>query len=196
MRRLTLLVAAPTAAARAGRFPTVDEPLDDVGRAAAAVLGGAPRPAWSAERIVAAPEARARQTVEALGLTAAVEPALADLDVGRWCGRDLATVVAEHPDAARVWRTDPSAAPHGGEPIEGLLDRVGRWLGGLGADPATPTVLAVTHPAVVRAAVLDVLQGPPSAFWSVEGSPLTTTTLTHDGSRWSLRAHGTDATSI
>jgi broad specificity phosphatase PhoE len=196
MRRLTLLVAAPTAAARSGRFPTVDEPLDDAGRAAAAALGAAPRPGWSSERIVSAPEARARQTAEALGRSAAVERALADLDVGGWCGRDLAAVVAEQPDAARAWRADPSAVPHGGEAIEALLDRVRGWLAGLGADPATPTVLAVTHPAVVRAAVLDVLRGAPSAFWSVDAAPLTTTTLTHDGSRWSLRAHGADPSPV
>jgi broad specificity phosphatase PhoE len=37
-------------------------------------------------------------------------------------------VQAEEPEGIIAWLTDPSAAPHGGESIENLIDRVGLWM--------------------------------------------------------------------
>jgi broad specificity phosphatase PhoE len=73
-----------------------------------------------------------------------------------------------------------------------LLERVGRFLAAVAGDPAASR-LGVTHPAVVRAAVVVVLGAPPAGFWSIDAPWLASTTLTTDGRRWALRAHGVRA---
>ena len=48
----------------------------------------------------------------------------------------------------------------------------------------------MTHAAVIRAAVLIVLDAPASAFWRIDVEPLSLTDLRFDGRRWALRALG------
>jgi broad specificity phosphatase PhoE len=177
--RLTLLRHAPTPAVRAGAFPR-DEALDERGTAAASAAGDR---LARADAVWTAPEARARQTARAAGLAATVEPALRDLDVGRWQGMALGAI---EPDALRAWYDDAACAPHGGEPLAALVERVGAWLRDRAGD-GTRT-LAVTHAAVIRAAVVSVLDAPAAAFWRVDVAPLSRTVLhAHDGT-WSVRA--------
>lgn len=188
--RLALVSAAPTPALRAARFP-VDEDLDADGlrRAAAATLAGT-LPARA--RVLTDGSARARQTVRALGLhptaadtgtdaetqaggdtaDAGVEAALRDLDAGAWRGRGLDEIPL---DELRQWHEDPAMAPPGGESRADLLDRVGGWLTRLGGRPGG--IIAVTHPAVVRAVLLLVLRCPPEVFWRIDVAPLTATLL-------------------
>jgi broad specificity phosphatase PhoE len=187
VHRLVLVTAAPTAAARAGRFPAADEPID---AAAAEGIGNATR--WRADSFVVAPERRARQTLVAVGIDpdlAETDPALADLDMGRWTGRALADVAEDETDEAIRWRRDPAASPPGGEGLVELTGRVRGWLDAVAPADAR-TLVAVTHPAVVRAAIVVVLDAPQPAFWSIDALALTATTLTHDGRRWALRIHG------
>jgi broad specificity phosphatase PhoE len=68
---------------------------------------------------------------------------LRECDYGRWAGKRLSEIVADEPDAANSWLSNPTAAPHGGESILDLISRVARWL-------ADETVrgqrsIAVTH---------------------------------------------------
>ncbi|MGE0220924.1 histidine phosphatase family protein [Mycolicibacterium sp.] len=175
--RLTLVATAMTDAMAAGRFPT-DEPLSAVGRRQAATAGENP-----SGRGLCAPELRARQTAELLGLRADVEPALADLDSGAWRGSDLTELA---PEQVARWLSDPAAAPHGGESVVDLVDRVGRWLDSV-TDQRT-RVVAVTHPAVIRAAVLLALDAPPKSFWRIDIAPVSRTTLHHRGQAWTLRS--------
>ncbi len=178
--RLTLLCHAATAAMRAGAFPR-DEALEDKGRLAASAL--APRlPAF--DRVLAGPSRRTRETVAALGLGAVEEPALRDCDYGRWGGRTLAEIAGAEPEAAALWLTDPACAPHGGESFMALIRRVGDWLDG---GTLAGRVLAVTHAAVMRAAVLHVLGAPAERFWRIDAMPLSMLDLGHDGRRWALR---------
>ncbi|QDY79628.1 histidine phosphatase family protein [Streptomyces qinzhouensis] len=182
--RVLLLTAATTAAVRAVRFDS-GAPLDEPGRAAAlAAAGRLPR----AARVLTAPSRRCRETAAALGLGAEhrVEAALADWDLGRWEGRALAEVTGTEPAAVGAWLTDPAAAPHGGESLLALRDRVGDWLAALGG--RTPErVLAIAEPAVVRAAVVHALALPPEAFWRLDVPPLTVTELSGRENRWNLR---------
>jgi broad specificity phosphatase PhoE len=179
--RLFLLCHGSTVATRAAAFPG-DEGLDDKGRAAAGALAGR-LPAVA--RVLSSPALRARETVAALGLEAEVEAALADCDHGRWAGRTLDAVAADEPDAAMAWLGEPEAAPHGGESVAELIRRVGGWLDG---EMATGGVLAVTHAAVVRAAVAHVLGAPAGAFWRVDVPPLSLVEMRRGGGRWALRA--------
>ncbi|MEB3982670.1 histidine phosphatase family protein [Mycobacterium sp. 663a-19] len=177
--RLTLVSHAMTDAMTAGRFPA-DEPLNDTGRrlvetvAALEVRGDV--------RQLTAPERRARQTAQLLGLEAATEPRLADLDCGRWRGQALADI---DPADLQAWLTEPAEAPHGGDSVAGLIERVDGWLGSLTGE-ASRTV-AVTHPAVIRAAVLLTLDAPPKSFWRIDIAPLSRTAMNFRDGRWTLR---------
>jgi broad specificity phosphatase PhoE len=182
--RLALIAHAATRATREARFPD-DEPLDAHGAEAATAAAGTLRRVTAAHR---GPEERCRQTAAALGLDAATAPALADLNTGTWRGRTLTEVEADHPADLYAWLTDPHAAPHDGESLSELLARVAQWLTELPTDAAR--VVAITHPAVIRAAVLHTLGAPPECFWRLDVSPLSQTWLTRHGGRWQLRETG------
>ena len=176
--RLTLVSHAQTPAMSAAAFPRADAPLSEQGRrravATAALLGGRAEVLHDFTR-------RTRETCEAWGVSARVDAGLADLDVGAWAGRGLADL---DPADLQAWHDDLGSAPHGGESVLDLLQRVRRWLDGRVAIPGSVT--AVTHPAVIRAAVVCVLDCPPAMFWRVDVQPLSRTLLTSRGKAWSL----------
>jgi broad specificity phosphatase PhoE len=188
--RLTLVSHAITDAMAAGRFPT-DEPLNATGRRqvdASIDLGvrrrsddpSAPGPGYTA---LTGPEQRARQTAELLGLQAVVEPRLADLDCGRWRGDVLGGV---RPADLAVWLTDPTRAPHGGESVVDLINRVRGWLNSLSTTRSR--IVAVTSPAVIRAAILVALDAPPKSFWRIDIAPVSRTIMHFRGHAWTLRS--------
>jgi broad specificity phosphatase PhoE len=61
---------------------------------------------------------------------------------------------------------DPYDAPPGGESVVALVERVRRWLAG------PPGGVAVTHPAVVRAALVVVREADPAAYRTYDVRPL------------------------
>ena len=178
--RLSLVSHAMTGAMAARRFPA-DEPLDDTGRNLVEAVAGLDIAANS--RHLAGPERRVRQTAQLLGLRATTEPLLADLDWGRWRGEKLEDLRREDLDA---WLTDPGHAPHGGESVVDLIERVAGWLGSVTATGNTQTV-AVTHPTVIRAAILLALDIPPKSFWRIDIAPVSQTVMHFRGGRWTLR---------
>ncbi|MBF6331257.1 histidine phosphatase family protein [Nocardia transvalensis] len=178
--RLTLVTHAMTDAVQAARFP-VDEPLNALGRRAVAALGPLPG-ADRADLIRVGPEARTRETAAALGLDGEPDSGLADLDCGAWAGAGMDGLP---PEQLMGWLTDPDQRPHGGESIAGLLERVRAWLDAI-ADPPR-RIVAVTHPAIVRAAVLVALHCPATSFWRLDIPPLSATTLHRRGPAWTVR---------
>ncbi|GAB7110767.1 histidine phosphatase family protein [Streptomyces phaeofaciens JCM 4814] len=179
--RLVLVTPALTASLREARFDDGCA-LDAAGlrqaRAAAATLPAAER-AWCS------PTVRCRETAAALGLDAVDAPDLAALDAGRWRGEALAEVGAREPTALAAWLTDPEAAPHGGESVRAVCDRVTAWLESA-AEPDGRTV-AVAEPEVVRAAVVRALGAPEAAFWRTDVPPLTMVELSGRTGRWNVR---------
>jgi broad specificity phosphatase PhoE len=179
--RLTLISHAATPAQRRAAFP-LDEPLEQEEISKIASLNWkAPR----AHQVLSAPELRTQQTVQALGLAATIAIELCDCDYGIWRGRDLSNLQTQDPEGVAAWLADPVAAPHGGESITNLINRVGRWFDHLKEDGHT---IAVTHPAVIRGAVIHVLNAPLSSFWRVDIAPLTLTDLRFNGRVWTLRS--------
>ena len=168
--RLVLIAHAATAATRATRFPADEEPE-------AFQSAGLLR---RVDRSYTGPERRCVQTAAALGLDPVVDPALRDLDAGAWRGHRLDDV----PDLA-AWLAEPDFTPPGGEPLTGLLERAARWLDALPDGPAR--IAAITHPAVIRAIVLYVLDAPPAAFWRLDCAPLSQTYLSRNGGHWRVR---------
>jgi broad specificity phosphatase PhoE len=178
--RLTLVSHGMTDAMAAGRFP-IDEPLNALGQRqvdATTELG-------AVDAAVCGPEQRTRQTAELLGLRVEIDAALADLDHGAWRGNVLGGVA---PAELAIWLTDPAGAPHGGESVVALVARVRRWLGTLAERRGR--IVAVTHPAVVRAAILIALDAPPKSFWRIDVTPASRTVMHFRGQVWTLRSTG------
>jgi broad specificity phosphatase PhoE len=89
-------------------------------------------------------------------------------------------------DDLAIWLTDPTRAPHGGETVVALIDRVAGWMDSLTA--RRTRLVAVTHPAVVRAAILVVLNAPPKSFWRIDIAPVSRTVMHFRGHAWTLRS--------
>jgi broad specificity phosphatase PhoE len=91
--RLTLICHGSTDAVRAAAFP-MDEPLDHYGKTRATELVGR---LPNVDFCWTSPEFRTRQTAEALGLSAGVQPMLRECDYGRWAGRAFGEIVTTTP---------------------------------------------------------------------------------------------------
>jgi Histidine phosphatase superfamily (branch 1) len=98
---------------------------------------------------------------------------------------------AHEPDAASAWLRDPTLAPHGGESIAAVIRRVGQWL----ADQYTrhQRTIVVTHPAIIRAAIVHAIEAAPQSFWRIDIAPLSVTRLSGLSGRWNLSAAGCPA---
>ena len=180
--RLTLITHAPTTATRLSAFPA-DEPPEESTLSQLATLNWQPP---RAHHVLTAPELRTQQTAKALNLTATPTNELRDLNYGIWQGRTLNDLYAEDPEVIALWLTDPTATPHNGESITALITRVQNWLTALAAEDTAHTI-AITHPSVIRAAILHTLNAPPQSFWRIDIAPLTLTDLRHNGRTWTLR---------
>ena len=178
--RLRLLCHASTSAVRTSAFPA-DEPINSQKQQVLAVMQ---RRLLNADRVLTSPALRARQTAEALQLAATVEPMLRDCDYGRWAGRSFDQVQAQEPAGLADWLQDPGTAPHGGETILSLIERVGAWLDAQSDVPGK--TIAVTHASVVRAAVIYAIGAPPQTFWRIDIAPLSITSLSGTKGRWNL----------
>lgn len=180
--RLTLICHARTVAQKLSRFPT-NEPVENPPLA----LGALTAKFASASRLLCGPELRTRQTAEWFGAAPQVDEALRDCDLGRWHGQALKDLQVREADALQAWINDPQAAPHGGESVRQLGERVAAWLASLQGAPGH--IVAITHPFVVRAALLQVLQG--AAFNAIDVEPLSVVELRFNGI-WRLRLSGID----
>lgn len=154
-------------------------PLDEAAQRIDLVIPGLEQWAGRAGALLMSPAQRCRLP------GARVAPELRPWDLGRWTGRPLFDLP---PDELAAWRTDPDWAGHGGESLRALHNRV---VDALHALPAgSGRTVAVTHGAVVQAAVGAALGAPLEAFWSVDVSPATCTELHRIGNgsraRWRL----------
>lgn len=182
--RLTLICHARTVAQKLARFP-LDEPLEMDWHALRLSRCNQFK---GAAHLVCGPELRTRQTAELFGSAPRIVDALKDCDFGRWGGERIGDLQKTDPEALQHWLGDPASAPHGGESLVQLGERVGAWLTALQSTPGH--IVAITHPFVIRAALTQVLQGGSSSLIDVE--PLSALDLRFHG-RWRLRLPGTDA---
>jgi broad specificity phosphatase PhoE len=180
--RITLLCHATTRALRSATFGG-DDSLDDIGRARAERLAGS---LGQVDHCWTSPARRARETAEALGLSPSVDERLRDCDYGRWSGLKFQQVLLKEPRKLVSWIRNPASAPHGGEPIPEVLARVADWMAERTKDKGH--TVAVTHSAVIRAAVVHVIEAQLPSFWRIDVTPLSQTDLRTNGRRWVLRA--------
>ncbi|WP_175718992.1 histidine phosphatase family protein [Burkholderia anthina] len=178
---LRLIAHASTRALRTGTFPD-DDPLDARGVADAASVRE--RIAGSTNAIALSSPARcARQTAAALGLRARLDDALRDIDYGRWRGKRLHDLARDLPDELGAWLGEPRASPHGGESFADVACRVGAWLDGL---PPDRDVVAITHAAIVRAAIAHARRMEPQAAMRIDVAPLSCTIFVRSRDGWTL----------
>ncbi|HEX4550967.1 histidine phosphatase family protein [Pseudomonas sp.] len=180
--RLTLICHARTVAQKLARFPT-NEPVENQPSA----LGTLATRFASASHVLCGPELRTRQTAEWFCVTPQVDEALRDCDWGRWHGQAIKDLQLNEAEALQAWINDPHAAPHGGESVMQLGARVAAWLASLQGESGH--IVAVTHPFVVRAALMQVVQG--LAFNAIDVEPLAAVELRFNGI-WRLRLTGID----
>jgi len=180
--RITFISHAPTAAVARAAFP-LDDPIEPREFERLQSTGWV-RP--RARQVCTGPEQRTRQTANALGLDSILVAELRDLDYNSWRGRSLDEIQADDLEGITRWLTDIDAVPHGGESVASLLTRVEGWL----AIHCSGHTIAVTHPAVIRAAIILALRAPAQSFWRVDIPPASITDLRWTGSGWSVRCSG------
>ncbi|KQV66035.1 histidine phosphatase [Rhizobium sp. Root1220] len=181
MTRLTWICHGSTVANREARFP-LDEPLDERAVEATKAIASLLQ---RADHVFASPALRARQTAEALGLAAETADDLADCDYGRWAGRSIYDLQQTEAENLAGWMTQPDETPHGSESVTAMCARVGAWMDGhlrLGGH-----AIAVTHAAILRAAIVSALKAPASSYWLSDIEPLAIVRMTSNGNRWALR---------
>jgi broad specificity phosphatase PhoE len=182
--RITLICHATTPGLRAATFGG-DDSLDEAGKAQAQRLAGC---LGQVDHCWVSPAARARETAAALGLTGVVDERLRDCDYGRWAGLRFKQVLMREPRKLVSWIRKPETAPHGGETIAQVLQRVAAWMAEQGRERGR--TVAITHAAVIRAAIVHVIQAQLPSFWRVDVLPLSQTDLRTNGRRWVLRSLG------
>lgn len=180
--RLTLIAHARTLASKQARFP-LDEPVE---------IDREPRNReWSKmfgrrARFVCGPELRTRQTAALFSDDVGISDSLSDCDFGCWGGRRVEEI---EPAEMGAWIHNSEAAPHGGESIHEVCQRVGDWMDSLSGNGH---IVAVTHPFLMRAALLKVLHCPPASFHTIDIEPLSAVDFRFNGV-WRMRAVGLDA---
>src|SRR5579884_2066817 len=119
-------------------------------------------PPLSAHGRVQARELAARLAAEALaravGLEPVFEPALREIMLGAWEGKNREELLREYPEEWAAWVREPSwdLVP-GGEGAQPFERRVGRALGEILGRHPTGDVLCVTHGGVIQVALLSVV---------------------------------------
>ena len=175
--RLTLICHAVTPLQKKGYFPD-DEAVAMDWQGAALSLAGRYK---ENRRLLCGPEARTRQTAGLFGGDAVIDDGLRDADFGRWRGQDIGQL---NSDELGAWLSDSTRSPHGGESVDQVCARVGDWMKSLESQPGH--VVAVSHPFVIRAAMLYVLQFPVSMFYRIDVEPLSAIELRFNN-LWRLR---------
>jgi broad specificity phosphatase PhoE len=177
---LSLICHGPTASLRRSTFP-LDESLDEQARRD---VSGLSRSIDKAPVTVASPAKCAMETAVALTTDAVPVADLRDCNVGAWRGRRLAEIEEIDAPGLAAWLSDPDAAPHGGESIRQAALRIASWMD---AVPLAGKANAVTHPIIIRLAILHALDLPLESFRKVDVEFLSVTHLVRSDGRWSLR---------
>jgi broad specificity phosphatase PhoE len=174
-QRLLIVAHAPTAQTVALMFRSAGEPhTEDVRRLNGRVAS------W-----FSGPEQACQATALCLGGDAEPIAELRECDFGSWNGRALADIAFQDARALDVWLHDAYAAPHGGESLAELINRVG----GVLDDHLWPqgrSVIVVT-PLVARAAAVHALGTQPDMIFRIDLAPLGRLLISRSDQIWRLQ---------
>ena len=124
-----------------------------------------------------------RRLPYAWALARSLPAELRECDFGAWTGKALIDVASEDTAGLEAWLHDPSAAPHGGESLAKLINRVAAlddhpW-------PDGRNVVVVT-PLVARALLVHALGAAPEVIFHIDIAPLGRASLSRSNSAWRL----------
>jgi len=137
-------------------------------------------------RVVSSPMVRctetARPSAEVLGTGLETDVRLIEIAHGTWEGRYRDELAANDPERYRAWREDPAHMSFdGGESVAGVLARWRDFAAGLAGDRRA--TLIVTHDAVIRCALVDLLGLTLEDFWRVKVSNAAFALVERDGGK-------------
>lgn len=146
-----------------------DVPLSEVG-ALQAERVSAKLGALSFAALYASPLKRARDTAHLLSdlleMPLHLDPRLAEIHHGAWEGSPAAVVQEQYADEYLAWRTQPHRVKMpDGESLDDVAERVQSFLQEILAKHSGGNVLIVSHDAVLRVIVLQVLMMGLEYFW-------------------------------
>jgi broad specificity phosphatase PhoE len=140
------------------------------------------------ERIVTSPMHRTRATAtfvsERLNVPLTADDALIEIAHGTWDGRMRDEIAANDPERYRTWRENPAEVAF--EQGESLTDVLARWRRFRASFAVDAPTLLVTHDAVVRIALLDIMQRPLGDFWSMRVENAAYAVVDVEGETWTL----------
>ena len=154
----------------------VDLPLTESGLAQADALATRIHRDWRPIAIYASPLQRCVVTAEKIAAATGAPPQklkeLVDIDYGLWQGRTVEEVGSHAPSLLALWRS----APHlfrfpNGESLQDLFARTADALRFALAHHHDETVVFVAHDSVNRALLLQALNQPASAYWTLAQDP-------------------------
>jgi broad specificity phosphatase PhoE len=174
-QRLLIVAHAPTAQTVALTFGSAGEsPTEDVRRLDGRVAS------W-----FSGPEQACQATALRLGGKAQPVAELHECDFGSWTGRAMVDIASQDARNLDVWLHDAYAAPHGGESLAALINRVG-----LALDdhpwPEGRSVIVVT-PVVARAAAVHALGAQPDTIFRIDLAPLGRLLISRSDQIWRLQ---------
>nr|WP_239157374.1 bifunctional RNase H/acid phosphatase [Actinocatenispora thailandica] len=161
--RLILVRHAATAQTRRGAFcgAECDPELDEIGRRQAAALADRLAVLAPDAVLVTSPQARARQTAEAiahrLDTVPRVEPRLVEVAYGAWDGLTFDQIAVGWPAELDAWLASTSVAPPGGESMDAAGARYTEALHEVRRHQHERTVVLVGHGSMVKLMLRDVL---------------------------------------
>ncbi len=158
----------------------LDPGLDELGRRQAVALSGA---IGRADRVIASPLRRTRETAEALGLPVEIDERWVEIDYGSYDGMPLADVPAA---TWAAWRADIGFVPGGGESLASVAKRVGAAAAALLEESRTSDIVVVTHVSPIKAAVAWALGAADEVVWRMYCAPGSITRIGASGATPSL----------
>jgi broad specificity phosphatase PhoE len=174
-QRLLMIAHAPTAPTLAPAFGPAGKPHTEEARR----LNGRVASWFSG------PEQACRATAVRLGGEAEPISELRECDFGTWTGRTLVDVALEDSGALGTWLHDAHAAPHGGESLAELINRVGQVLDDH-PWPEGRSVLVVS-PLVARAAAVHALGASPEVIFHIDVAPLGRLLISRSDHIWRMQ---------
>jgi phosphoserine phosphatase len=158
------------------RFRGGELPLTDLGRAQAKAVAERISQGWRPAMIYASPLQRCIATAaaiaEACGLGYATLAELRDFDYGEFTGRTHEEVRIAAPDFFAAWQASPQWVRFpGGDSLQDVAARTADVLRLVIERHATETIVLVAHDSSSRALLLQLLNLPLSAYWSLVQEP-------------------------
>ncbi|MGQ0831209.1 MAG: histidine phosphatase family protein [Microthrixaceae bacterium] len=166
----------------------LDPGLDDVGQRQAAALG---RVLAAADRVVASPMRRARETAAAIGRPVEIDERWIEIDYGSFDGTPLADVPAA---TWQAWRSDPEfTLGEDAESLAAVAARVRSAADDLVEEALTRTVVVVTHVSPIKAVTAWALGVPDETVWRMYCAPASITEIATAGPTPTLRSYNVTA---